>query len=110
QTCNPTNSDTASYGLTVPNTFALAGTGKSLSPSAVPAKSAAEGGRLLYVFEWPNAAPNGSFVAALMQLSPTQSEGPSVNVYAPRSATAKPEDFANSLARAVNVFWDIFGS
>ena len=109
-TAYPTNRYTATFRLTVPDTFALAGTGKSLSPSAVPAKSAAEGGRLLYVFECPNAAPNGSFVAGPLQLSAKQSEGLSVNVYAPRSATAKPEDFANSLARSVNVFSDIFGS
>jgi aminopeptidase N len=109
-TAYPTNRYPATFRLTVPDTFALAGTGKSLSPSAVPAKSAAEGGRLLYVFECPNAAPNGSFVAGPLQLSAKQSEGLSVNVYAPRSATAKPEDFANSLARSVNVFSDIFGS
>jgi len=109
-TAYPTNRYSATFRLTVPDTFALAGTGKSLSPSAVPAKSAAEGGRLLYVFECPNAAPNGSFVAGPLQLSAKQSEGLSVNVYAPRSATAKPEDFANSLARSVNVFSDIFGA
>jgi hypothetical protein len=43
-TAYPTNRYTATFRLTVPDTFALAGTGKSLSPSAVPAKSAAEGG------------------------------------------------------------------
>jgi hypothetical protein len=49
-------------------------------------------------------------VAGPLKLSAKQSEGLSVNVYAPRSATAKPEDFANSLARSVNVFSDIFGA
>src|SRR6267154_4418038 len=109
-TAYPTNRFTVTFRFNVPDSFAMAGTGKSLAPSAVPAKSAAEGGRLLYVFECPNAAPNGSFVAGPLQLSAKQSEGLSVNVYAPRSATAKPEDFANSLARSVNVFSDIFGS
>src|SRR5258708_29401678 len=61
-TAYPTNRYTGTFRLTVPETFAVAGTGKSLSPSRVAAKSAAEGGRLLYVFECPNAAPNGSFV------------------------------------------------
>src|SRR5258707_9186775 len=90
--------------------FPLAGTGKSLSPSMLPARSAAEGARLLYTFECQNAAPNGSFVAGPLQLSAKQAEGVSVNVFAPRSASAKPEDFANSIARSVNVFSDLFGA
>jgi len=68
-TAYPTNRYTATFRLTVPETFALAGTGKSLSPSMLPAKSAAEGARLQYVFECPNPAPNGSFVAGPLQLS-----------------------------------------
>src|SRR5260370_20753261 len=109
-TAYPTNRYTATFRLTVPETFALAGTGKSLSPSMLPAKSAAEGPRLLYVFECPNPAPNGSFVAGPLQLSAKQAEGVNVNVFAPRSASAKPEDFANSIARSVNVFSDLFGA
>src|SRR5260370_40043295 len=76
----------------------------------LPAKSAVEGPRLLYVFECPNRAPNGSFVAGPLQLSAKQAEGVNVNVFAPRSASAKPEDFANSIARSVNVFSDLFGA
>jgi len=109
-TAYPTNRYTATFRMTVPETFALAGTGKSLSPSMLPAKSAAEGARLQYVFECPNAAPNGSFVAGPLQLSAKQAEGVNVNVFAPRSASAKPEDFANSIARSVNVFSDLFGA
>jgi aminopeptidase N len=109
-TAYPTNRYTGTFRLTVPDTFAVAGTGKSLSPSPVAAKSAAEGGRLLYVFECPTAAPNGSFVAGPLQLSAKQAEGVSVNVYAPRSASANAGDFANSVARSVNAFSDIFGA
>src|SRR5882724_4667675 len=108
----PTNRYTGTFRLTVPETFAVAGTGKSLSPSRVAAKSAAEGGRLLYVFECPNAAPNGSFVAGPLQLSAKQSEGLSVNIYGPHSASAGAGagDFANSVARSVNAFSDLFGA
>jgi aminopeptidase N len=106
----PTNRYTGTFRLTVPDTFAVAGTGKSLSPSPVAAKSAAEGGRLQYVFECPNAAPNGSFVAGPLQMNAKQSEGLSVNVYAPRSASANAGDFANSVARSVNAFSDLFGA
>jgi tetratricopeptide (TPR) repeat protein len=109
-TAYPANRYTGTFRLTVPDTFAVAGTGKSLSPSPVAAKSAAEGGRLLYVFECPSAAPNGSFVAGPLQLNAKQSEGVSVNVYAPRSASANAGDFANSIARSVNAFSDLFGA
>src|SRR5260221_5100191 len=46
-TAYPTNRYTATFRLTVPDTFALAGTGQSLSPAAVPAQSAPQG-RLLF--------------------------------------------------------------
>src|SRR5712672_140312 len=108
-TAYPTNRYTATFRLTVPDTFALAGTGKSLSPSPVAAKSAAEGGRLQYVFECPNASPNGSFVAGPLQLNAKQAEGLNVNVYAPRPASANAGDFANAVARSVNAFSDLFG-
>ena len=108
-TAYPTNRYTANFRLTVPDTFAVAGTGKSLSPSPVVAKSAAEGGRLQYVFECPNAAPNGSFVAGPLQLNAKQAEGLTVNVYAPRAASANGGDFANAVARSVNAFSDLFG-
>jgi len=108
-TAYPSNRYTGTFRLTVPDTFAVAGTGKAPSPSPVAAKSAAEGGRLQYVFSCPTAAPNGSFVAGPLQLNAKQAEGLSVNVYAPRSASANANDFANSVARSVNAFSDMFG-
>ena len=109
-TVYPTNRYTGTFRLNVPDTFAVAGTGKSLSPTPVAAKSAADGGRLLYVFECSTAAPNGSFVAGPLKLTAKQAEGISVNVYAPPAATANPADFANGIARSVNVFSDLFGA
>jgi tetratricopeptide (TPR) repeat protein len=109
-TAYPTNRYTGTFRLTVPDTFAVAGTGKAGAPSPVAAKSAGEGGRLLYVFECPQAAPNGSFVAGALQLAAKQAEGVSVSVYAPRAATANPGDFANAVARSVTVFSDLFGA
>lgn len=108
-TAYPTNRYTGTFRLTVPDTFAVAGTGKSASPSPVAAKSAAQGSRLLYVFDCPQAAPNGSFVAGPLQISAKQSEGLSVNVYGPQATAANAGDFANSVARSVNVFSDLFG-
>src|SRR5438477_10329971 len=108
-TAYPTNRYTGTFRLNVPDTFAVAGTGKSLSPTPVAARSTAEGGRLQYTFECPTAAPNGSFVAGPLKLSSKQAEGVTVNVYAPQSAPANAGDFANAVARSVNVFSDLFG-
>src|SRR5580765_8185393 len=91
-TAYPTNRYTGTFRLTVPDTFSVAGTGKALSPSPVAARSAAEGGRLLYVFECPQAEPNGSFVAGPLKLTPKQSEGLSVSVFAPPSAPTNAGD------------------
>ncbi len=108
-TAYPTNRYTGTFRLNVPETFSVAGTGKSSAPQLVPGKAGAEGRRLLYVFECPDAAPNGSFVAGPLKLTPKQAEGLTVNVYAPPAATANPGDFANSVARSVSVFSDLFG-
>src|SRR5260221_292326 len=107
-TAYPSNRYTGTFRLNVPDTFAVAGTCKSLSPTPVSGKTVAEGGRLLYVFECANAAPNGSFVAGPLKLTPKQSEGLTVSVYAP-PASGNAGDFANSVARSINVFSDLFG-
>jgi tetratricopeptide (TPR) repeat protein len=108
-TAYPTNRYTGTFRLTVPDTFAVAGTGKTSSPSPVAAKSAAEGGRLLYTFECKEAQPNGSFVAGPLQLNAKQAEGLDVNVYAPPADSKNAQDFANAVARSVTAFSDLFG-
>jgi peptidase M1-like protein len=108
-TAYPTNRYTGIFRLTVPDTFAVAGTGKAQSPTPVAAKSAAEGGRLQYVFECKDAQPNGTFVAGPLQLNAKQAEGLEVNVYAPPDASKNSGDFANAVARSVTAFSDLFG-
>jgi aminopeptidase N len=108
-TAYPTNRYSGTFRLTVPDTFAVAGTGRSQSPTPVAAKSAAEGGRLLYVFECKDAQPNGTFVAGPLQLNAKQAEGLDVNVYAPQDASKGAGDFANAVARSVTAFSDLFG-
>jgi aminopeptidase N len=108
-TAYPTTRYTGTFRLNVPDTFAVAGTGKSLSPTPVTGKSAAEGNRLLYTFECSQPGLNGTFVAGTLQLTPKQAEGVNVSVYAPPAASANAADFANSIARSVNVFSDLFG-
>jgi predicted negative regulator of RcsB-dependent stress response len=106
----PANRYTATFRLNVPDTFAVAGTGKSAAPTPIAAKNAVEGGRLLYTFECKNLAPHGTFVAGSnLQLNPKQAEGINVAVYAPRTASANAQNFADSVARSVTIFSDLFG-
>jgi tetratricopeptide (TPR) repeat protein len=105
----PSTRFTATFRLNVPDTFAVAGTGKAGAPTPMAGRNAVEGGRLLYTFECKNPAPNGSFVAGNLQLNPKQAEGINVAVYAPRAASANAGDFASDVARAVIIFSDMFG-
>jgi aminopeptidase N len=105
----PSNRFTGTFRLNVPDTFAVAGTGKALAAQPVAPNAAQSGGRLLYTFECKTAAPNGSFVAGNLQLSPKQAEGINVAVYAPRAQSANAADFAASVARSMTIFSDMFG-
>ena len=51
----PSNRYTATFRLNVPDTFAVAGTGKTSAPTPMPGKNSVEGGRLLYTFECDNS-------------------------------------------------------
>src|SRR6202171_4282797 len=105
----PSNRYTATFRLNVPDTFAVAGTGKASAPTPMPGKNAVEGGRLLYTFECKNLAPHGTFVVGNLQLNPKQAEGINVAVYAPRASSANAEEFATSVARSAIIFSDMFG-
>ncbi len=105
----PSNRYTATFRLNVPDSFAVAGSGKSASPTPLAGKTAADGGRLLYTFECKTPGPHGTFVAGNLQLNPKQAEGIDVAVYAPRADSANAQGFADDVARAVTVFSDIFG-
>lgn len=106
----PSNRFTGTFRLNVPDSFAVAGTGKASSPTPTPGKNAVEGNRLVYTFQCDTPAPNGSFVAGPnLQLNPKQAEGISVAVYGPRETAAKAQDFASTVAHATIVFSDLFG-
>src|SRR5258708_23850022 len=70
-TAYPTNRYTATFRLTVPDTFALAGKGKSLSPSAAEGKSAGGGRRFVDLVRIPEPAPTRCFFAAPRAPEPT---------------------------------------
>jgi tetratricopeptide (TPR) repeat protein len=105
----PSNRYTATFRLNVPDSFAVAGTGKASAPTPMAGKNAVEGGRLLYTFQCDTPAPNGTFVAGDLQLTPKEAEGVNVAVYAPKAMSANAADFAASVARSVTVFSDMFG-
>ena len=105
----PANRYTATFRLNVPDTFAVAGSGKASAPTPLPGRGPAEGGRLLYTFECKTPGPHGTFVAGNLQLNPKQSEGIDVAVYAPRSESDNAQAFADDVARAVTTFSDLFG-
>jgi tetratricopeptide (TPR) repeat protein len=105
----PSNRYTATFRLNVPDSFAVAGSGKSSAPTPLAGKGGAEGGRLLYTFECKTPGPHGTFVAGNLQLNPKQAQGIDVAVYAPRSDSGNAQGFADDVARAVTVFSDMFG-
>jgi aminopeptidase N len=105
----PSNRYTATFRLNVPDSFAVAGSGKGSAPTPMAGKGGAEGGRLLYTFECKTPGPHGTFVAGNLQLNPKQAEGIDVAVYAPRSDSGNAQGFADDVARAVTAFSDMFG-
>lgn len=105
----PSSRYTGTFRFNVPDTFVVAGTGKGDSPQTLPARAQAEGPRLMYTFHCDQSAPNGSYVAGPLQLSPKQAEGISVNVYAPPADSGKAQAFANVIAHQEIIFSDMFG-
>jgi hypothetical protein len=106
----PANRYTGTFKLNVPDTMAVAGTGKAEAAQPLAPRSAAEGKRLMYTFHCERREPNGSFVAGPLQLSPKQAEGISVAVYTPRADSAKVQEFANVVAHQEIIFSDMFGA
>ncbi len=85
----PSNRYTATFRLNVPDSWAVAGTGKALAAQPMASTGTLAGGRLLYTFECKTAEPHGSFVAGDLQLNPKQAEGINVSVYAPHAQSGK---------------------
>jgi hypothetical protein len=105
----PSNRYTATFKLNVPDNVAAVGTGKSSSPQPLPARSPAEGGRLMYTFHGDQPGPYGSFVIGPLQLNPKQAENINVAVYAPAAQSGKAQEFANDVAHQEIIFSDMFG-
>jgi hypothetical protein len=105
----PSNRYTGTFKIIVPDSFAVAGTGKGDAPSMMPAISKGMPGQAAYVFHCDRAAANGSFVAGSLQLTPVQTEGYQVSVYTAKAQASTAAPYANSLAHILSYFSDTFG-
>ena len=104
----PSNRYTGTFKIIVPEAFAVAGTGKADSPTVLPGIGKGKA-QAAYVFHCDRPAPNGSFVAGNLQLSPVQAEGYKISVYTPPAQASTSAAYANSLARMISFFSDAFG-
>ena len=105
----PTNRYTGKFKIDVPDTFAVAGTGKADPPTMSPGIGKGAPGQASYVFHCDHAGPVGTFVAGNLQLAPVQSEGFSVSVFTPPPQANTANAYATSLAHIVGYFSDVFG-
>jgi aminopeptidase N len=98
----PANRYTYNFKVTVPDTFAVVGTGKSEMQSG-------SGGQTTYVFHSELPSPGGTFVAGALQLSPVKVEGNQVLVYTPPAQTKSAGEYGAVLSHAVTYFSDLYG-
>ena len=105
----PSNRYTGTFKIIVPDSFAVAGTGKADAPTMMPAIGKGMPGQAAYVFHCDRPAANGSFVAGSLQLTPVQTEGYQISVYTRQAQAATAAPYANSLAHILSYFSDTFG-
>ena len=105
----PTNRYTGTFKITVPDNFAVVGTGKADPPNLMPGIGKGAPGQASYVFHCSHAAPVGTFVAGNLQLSPVQSEGFNVSVFTPPTQANTANAYATSLAHIFSYYSDAFG-
>jgi len=105
----PSNRYTGTFKLVVPDTFAVAGTGKADAPVMMPAIGKGTGGQAAYTFHCDRPGPVGTFVAGSLQLTPAHAEGTDFSVYTPPAQAATATTYANSLEHILQYFSDAFG-
>jgi aminopeptidase N len=105
----PTNRYTGTFKLTVPDSFAVVGTGKADPPTMAPGIGRGAAGQATYVFHCEHPAPVGTFVAGALQLSPVQAEGFNVSVFTPPVQANTANAYATSLSHIASYFSEAFG-
>lgn len=108
----PSNRFTGTFKLIVPDTFAVAGTGKADPPSTIPGMpgGAKTGGQLSYTFHCDTPGPVGSFVAGALQLTAAPVEGYQLSVYTPPAQAASAKAYAQATARIMDFYVESFGA
>ncbi|HEV2297146.1 MAG TPA: M1 family aminopeptidase [Candidatus Acidoferrales bacterium] len=105
----PSNRYTGKFQITVPDNFAVVGTGQSSAPASLAAEKPGESARSMYTFKCDDAAPVGSFVAGDLRLSPVRAQGMEFSVFAPPTAAATASPYGDELANIVSFFSGQFG-
>jgi tetratricopeptide (TPR) repeat protein len=106
----PSNRYTAKFQITVPDNFAVIGTGQTSAPTSVAAEKPGEPEQSVYTFTCNDAAPVGTFVAGDLRLSPVQAQGMSLSVYAPPAANSTAQPYGDALASIIAYFSSQFGT
>ncbi|MGH9729795.1 MAG: M1 family aminopeptidase [Candidatus Acidiferrales bacterium] len=109
-TSYPSNRYTATFQITVPDNFAVTGTGQSSTPNSLPAEKPGESGRSVYTFNCKDAGPVGTFVAGNLQLAPVQAQGMAISVFAPPEASATTSRYGDELANVLTYYSNEFGA
>lgn len=104
----PSNRYTATFQITVPDTFAVTGTGESSTPSELPAEKGGSG-QTVYTFNCKDAGPVGTFVAGELQLTPVNAQGLQISVFTPPSAKGTANAYADQLANMLMHYSGQFG-
>lgn len=105
----PSNRYTASFQITVPDNFAVVGTGQSSTPNEIPADKGSDTGQAVYTFTCKDPEAAGTFVAGNLQLVPVNAQGLSISVFAPPSDRAIATRYADSLADILMHYSNEFG-
>jgi len=104
----PSNRYTGTFNVIVPNSFAVAGTGKADPPVARPGVGGS-GNQSSYVFHCTQAGPVGSFVAGGLQLTNAPTEGYQFSFYTPPSQVSTVSSYGPALGEIMNYLSSTFG-
>jgi hypothetical protein len=105
----PSNRYTGKFNIIVPDTFAVAGTGRADPPVMHGGIGNGAPGQASYVFHCDQPASSGSFVAGALQLSPQSAEGYQFSFYTPPAQASTTSAYANALTSILQYFTDSFG-
>jgi Peptidase family M1 domain len=108
-TAYPSNRYTGTFQITVPDNFAVVGTGQSSAPNELPAVKPGEPASAQYTFNCADAGPVGSFVAGDLRLSPVRAQGMEISVFAPPTAAATASPYGDEVANIIGYYTEEFG-